>query len=191
METAIVSVTMRRKPVRREEVRFSGTHILTVPADSVRPNKYRSVEPIERLWVPLVRSLNDGQKQQWEASLGVRKTLAASGWRGGFPAPKPITAPHVHSWETHVYTCEQCGRQFYRTYIARGTNALCSDVCIKRARSASLSKATSERRAAARADRKCVTCGKPIKAQRSTKHFCSSDCRVAAHRSKAKAKPVK
>jgi hypothetical protein len=43
-------------------------------------------------------------------------------------------------------------------------------------------KARSKARAAARAGRHCETCGKAIKAQRSTMRFCSIKCRVAAHR---------
>jgi hypothetical protein len=43
-------------------------------------------------------------------------------------------------------------------------------------------KARSKARAVARANRKCETCGKAIKAKRSTMRFCSIRCRVAAHR---------
>jgi hypothetical protein len=46
-----------------------------------------------------------------------------------------------------------------------------------------------ERRAAARAGRICPVCGERIDAARSTRKFCSTRCRVAAH--EAKVKPLK
>ena len=51
-----LSVTMRTKPVRREEVRFDEERITTLPADSLRQGQFDR-EPIPKLWAPLLRSL--------------------------------------------------------------------------------------------------------------------------------------
>ena len=63
-------------------------------------------------------------------------------------------------------------------------NILIRVAAVHAAAMAPIVKALAKARAAARANRKCATCGKPIKAQRSTKEFCSVRCRVAAHRAK-------
>ena len=65
----------------------------------------------------------------------------------------------------------------------------CSDHCQREAdapqrakKIAKMVRRKSEALAAARAGRKCETCGEKIEAQRSTMRFCSVKCRVAAHR---------
>jgi endogenous inhibitor of DNA gyrase (YacG/DUF329 family) len=47
---------MRSKPIQRDEVRFDGRRITTMPADSGRKNGL-AFEPIAKLWAPLLRSL--------------------------------------------------------------------------------------------------------------------------------------
>jgi hypothetical protein len=49
---------MRRKPVSRDEVRFNGWRITTMPVDSVS----EADGPIPHLWAPLLRVLN-GQRR--------------------------------------------------------------------------------------------------------------------------------
>ena len=49
-------------------------------------------------------------------------------------------------------------------------------------RDAARNAAVGAERAAARANRKCEHCGKPLTAERSTMRFCSTHCRVYAHR---------
>jgi endogenous inhibitor of DNA gyrase (YacG/DUF329 family) len=138
---------MRSKPVQRHEVRFDGSQITTLPADSLRQGEYgREANP--KLWAPLLRELK--VKEPWPYSRGKAK-------------------------------CQHCGCQFY--WVPNRRSRYCSDQCANAVRSAAFVKARSEARAAARANRKCETCGKPIKAQRSTMRFCSIRCRVAAHRS--------
>jgi endogenous inhibitor of DNA gyrase (YacG/DUF329 family) len=139
---------MRRKPVQRHEVRFDGSRITTLPADSLRKGEFgREASP--KLWGPLLRSLK--VKEPWPYSRGKRK-------------------------------CERCGSAFYR--IPGSYSHYCSDQCANTVHNAAFVKARSEARAAARANRKCETCGKAIKAQRSTMRFCSVRCRVAGHRAK-------
>ena len=58
---------MRRKPVQRHEVRFDGSRITTLPADSLRQGEYAR-EPIPRLWAPLLRQLK--AKEPWPYSRG-------------------------------------------------------------------------------------------------------------------------
>jgi hypothetical protein len=76
--------------------------------------------------------------------------------------------------------CQHCSTVFY--HVPGRRSRYCSDPCANALRSAAFSKARSEQRAAARANRKCETCGQPIKAKRSTMRFCSMRCRVASHR---------
>lgn len=45
-----------------------------------------------------------------------------------------------------------------------------------------------ERRAAARAGRSCVECGKPINATRHDMHYCGNQCRQAAYRKRMRGK---
>ena len=80
-------------------------------------------------------------------------------------------------------SCHHCGRRFYFHYRYR--SKWCSDLCARKARAprmAAVVKARSAARAKARAGRKCKVCGKPIKAQRATRQYCSVRCRVTAHR---------
>ena len=82
---------MRRKPIARDEVRLSDRgNIATLPLDSVRRDRRGlSVDPIEKLWAPLVREL----KQRQDAdSAWKRKTYA-----GRFQPPKPIEVPMCHT----------------------------------------------------------------------------------------------
>lgn len=100
---------MRRKPVTRDEIRFNGSRITTLPIDTVREGEYHP-EPIKALWAPLLRSLNRAQKKDWDNRLGIRKNFARSGWRGGFKAPEPITllnSPAGSGWSRHVQKPEQ------------------------------------------------------------------------------------
>jgi predicted nucleic acid-binding Zn ribbon protein len=141
---------------------------MTMPLGSVRTPK---------LWVPLLRSLNIEEKKRWDD------------WeRRGLTCFEPVTRPEPYGEPDR---CRQCGRRFYpaRRYTGR---LYCSDKCageVAKAKRASLNavivRERSLARAKARAGRKCIACGKPIKAKRSTKRFCSSDCRVAVHRGKA------
>jgi hypothetical protein len=171
---------MRIKPVRRDEVRFSGGYrgITTAPANSMRKDRHGGLEPVNvKLWAPLLRLLDQKERELWKSWVPLGLASADS-------PPKPITAPR---WQRAARCwCRRCGRAFYRE---RGPDCgeyiYCSDKCVAAVRSiaaAPVVKARSARRAAARANRKCKTCGKPIKAQRSTMRFCSVRCRVAAHR---------
>jgi predicted nucleic acid-binding Zn ribbon protein len=158
---------MRTKPVRRDEVRIkgAGAYIATLPADSVEKDDWGRYVPIKRLWTPLLRSLNRGRKKQ------------------------SVTCPQPYSY--YARTCPYCGRRFFGVY--RSTDRLCSDHCVeavhnqaRAARSQRQSQATAQARAAARAGRTCQTCGEPIEARRSTMRFCSTRCRVAAYRQRAR-----
>jgi hypothetical protein len=157
----------RQKPVQRDEVYFDRT-ITTLPIDSVRKVKYSGrwlrYEPIPRLWAPLLQALNQERKQQWGDDC------------------RPVEAPGFT--DGTVYKCWHCRGKFYKAFGA-ARHVYCSDQCAKAARSKTftkLSKARSKARAEARAGRKCESCGKAIRAQRSTARFCSVRCRVASHR---------
>ena len=176
---------MRHKPVSRDEVRFNGRDITTLPTDSVRAGKY-GLEAIPRLWAPLLRSLKRAQAAQ-------NKRWAEQGIPVGKPNPPRAPEPH---WHAVVYRCQQCRRKFYRAPHASGR--WCSDVCATKAEKqrravgiAAVVKARSKERAEARAGRKCETCGEPIKAKRSTMRYCSVRCRVAAHRTALAKTPCK
>jgi hypothetical protein len=168
----------RTRPVQRDEIR-APYNVETLPANSVRKSADGGLEPIPELWGPVLRELNlEDQKlrEKW-----VRDSIPTSPWRP-IEAPRPLTY-----WGKQF--CRHCGRAFYkadRGYRHNGGVPLyCSDKCVAVAHAAAMApivKARSIARAKARANRKCETCGKPIEAQRSTMRFCSTRCRVAAHR---------
>ena len=167
----------RTKPVTRDEIRF-GWCIETMPANSLRKNRDGDLEPIANLWAPLLRALDQKQRETW-------KRWVKRGIDKGDNPPEPITMPRPF----RKRICRHCGRTFYNADRGPRQNGgaplYCSDTCVAAVRSAAMIpvvEATSTARAAARANRKCTTCGKAIKAQRSTMRFCSVRCRVAAHR---------
>jgi hypothetical protein len=164
----------RTKPVSRDEIRCSWD-IQTMPASSMRKNRDGKLEPIPKLWATLLRSLDQERKETWES------------WppqlQGDPPEPVKVPEPYDKCF------CRQCGRVFYKADKGARQNGgvmlYCSDKCVAVAHAAAMApivKARSEARAKARAGRKCETCGKAIKAQRSTMKFCSVRCRVASHR---------
>lgn len=179
---------MRRKPISRDEIRFDGGRIITLPLDSVSEDEWGRREPIVRLWTPLLRSLNRKRRADWEAGAETRAEMAKLGF-SGFKEPTPIDAPHPYSFPC---TCHHCGREFYR--VRWGSGRYCSDVCAAGSRTrtraawrARMVAARSEARAEARADRTCLHCGEPIEAQRSTRQYCNDAHRIAAFRERARA----
>jgi endogenous inhibitor of DNA gyrase (YacG/DUF329 family) len=173
----IIIVTMRTKPVQREEIRCSWA-IETMPANSLRKGDNGDLESIAELWAPLLRTLDQERKALWEdwVQRGVD--------RADNP-PEPIKVPRPY----HRSVCRHCGRAFYKADKGSRRNGgaplYCSDKCVAAVHALAMApivKARSKARATIRADRKCATCGKPIKAKRSTMKFCSVKCRVAAHR---------
>jgi hypothetical protein len=162
---------MRRRPVTRDEVRLTERgRIATLPADSVRQVKYY-LASIPEVWAPLVQTLKQAQD---ENSAWKRRT-----WGSRFTPPDPITMPRP-KWRTPI-ECRHCKRGFYIAQRCFGTS-YCSDKCRRSANAVGYVKARSEAREVDRAKLCCGTCGKKLTAQRSTARFCSTRCRVAAHR---------
>jgi hypothetical protein len=142
----------------------------------MRKNRDGDLEPIAKLWAPLLRELNLENRKLHEGWLS--KGLSEGAY-------EPISVPRPY----RRWYCRHCGQAFYNADKGSRRNGgvplYCSDKCtaeIRRESMAPIVKARSKARAAARAGRKCETCGKAIKAQRSTMRFCSIRCRVAAHR---------
>jgi hypothetical protein len=182
--------TERTKPVTRDEIRFDGQNILTLPVNATRRLKKRKSwwseerrEPIRRLWAPLLRSLNRAQKRDWENGAAEREEYARTvkpsyGWKPPEP-PEPIDYP----WpDGRSHRCCHCGGKFFRVY--RSGSMYCSDRCARAVRSARESRQKSEQRARERADRVCEVCREPFEAQRSTARYCSTRCRVRGHRAR-------
>jgi hypothetical protein len=179
---------MRTKPIQRDEIRLDGLRIIALPINSVRRGK-NGLEPIKKLWAPLLRSINAEEKKQWED--WVRRGISS---REKFEPIRVLLSDvrhsplsgHVRYYHAEKSKCQQCEREFY----CLNGGYYCSDKCVAEAHKAAMvpiTKARAKARAAARADRKCEGCGKPINAKRSTMRFCSVRCRVAAHRSSAAA----
>jgi predicted nucleic acid-binding Zn ribbon protein len=173
---------MRRKPITRDEIRFNGSRITTLPIDSVRGNRRDDFDPIPRLWAPLLPLLDREVRQAWDRHKWVHDLSERVFGRKKQPPP-PVTIPQPYQARWGPCTCRQCGAEFYR--VKGGSERYCSDRCANAVRSAKMVAERSEARAAARAGRTCINCGKPIEAQRSTRHTCSDRCRVAAHRAKS------
>jgi hypothetical protein len=162
----------RTKPIQRDEIRV-GYNVETLPARSVRKSQDGGLEPIPELWAPVLRELQSEFEKKW-----VRIGISSGPCR-------QIEMPRPRRWRSKSF-CRHCGRAFYKADRGPTQNGgvplYCSDKCVNAVRSARFAKVRSEARAKARADRKCETCGKPIKAQRSTMRSCSIRCRVARHR---------
>ena len=146
-----------------------------MPANGMCKGRDGDLVPITKLWAPLLRELDQENKETWES------------WPPelqGDP-PKPLSVPRPY----RKLFCRHCLRCFYSADKGSRQNGgmmlYCSDKCVAVARSATMASIIKERskaRAKARAGRKCEGCGKAIKAQRSTMRFCSVRCRVADHR---------
>jgi endogenous inhibitor of DNA gyrase (YacG/DUF329 family) len=180
---------MRRKPVTREEIYFDGKHIVTLPTDAVEKDGF-TARPIRKLWIPLLRALNQKQRRSWRRDEPVRRAFVEDALKARIilkrqRPPPPVQCPEPYSiWTSD---CPQCGKTFHRVY--RATVRYCSNACAaaalrsgRAAANAVRVKARSEARAAARAARQCARCGTPLTAQRSTMKFCSPRCRIAGHR---------
>jgi hypothetical protein len=164
---------MRSDPVSRDEIRISRRgQITTLPADTVRAGKCRP-KPIEKLWIPLVEAL---KAEHHEREAG-RHSL----WGSRATSSKPPRIPRPHcDWGQAPVRCTHCGRCFYHATTTK--RDFCSDCCAKAHYTAAAVKARSKARAEKRAGGKCEVCGKPLKAQRSTKRLCSGRCRLAKMR---------
>ena len=177
---------MRRKPVRRDEVRFDGRRITTLPIDTVLENDWGR-------FVPIARGCG--------SRCCARSTGLGSGTGTGMPRrvsrrARPasgVSSSHARSLPQHPYrvfgpcTCRHCGAGFYRA--GHSNSRHCSDECaLESARAgrsrvnATMVRERSEARAAARAGLVCIICGEPIEAARSTRRTCSDRCRTVAHR---------
>jgi hypothetical protein len=88
-------------------------------------------------------------------------------WRGGYGKPRRLAARRPRP-------CEGCGRLVVDTEWRQRTITVCSERCRRDARSV-------ERRGAGHA-KACARCGQSFPAVRSDARFCSTRCRVAAHR---------
>ena len=94
----------------------------------------------------------------------------------------PIGNPFVgKTWNWWGHDCRICEHRWYT--IDKTHRSYCSDECRR------VQDARRNRTARAREKRplpiiECEHCGQPVDAERSTRRFCSSRCRVAAHRAK-------
>jgi hypothetical protein len=106
------------------------------------------------------------------------KTKVPKGRRGpGIPVPKTEKYPGLYRLQTAWFMATGREHELFLEWVKKqqerkSCNAARPLVVDVRAAA----------RAEARANRKCATCGQPIKAQRSTMKFCSVRCRVAAYR---------
>ncbi len=183
---------MRRRYVTRSEVRFDGKQITTLPADAVTEDSLGWLVPIEKLFAPLLRSLDRSMRYEYERAVQSRKDFSCLAALEVKP-PEPIRCPWPYDRHGGPRTCRRCGRCFYRSIAGRYYTEFCSDACAEATRqevrafhNAATKKARSEATAAARAGRLCAYCNKPLTAQRATKKFCDAHCRFQAHRARGR-----
>jgi hypothetical protein len=160
--------TLRREPVRRDEVRVyrrvdgggKPQWLVTMPSGTYRletRGKYHSRYFVgdPALWQPLL----DRLAAQY-SPLNVEIIIS-----NGFD-----------------YHCEQCGARFLAHRLAGNMVRLCSDKCERERRNAKLRKwrgtTTPETRAGRRT---CEHCGVAIEVTRSDRRFCSGRCRIRAY----------
>ena len=164
---------MRKRPITRDEVRVDYYEVRTLPGGSFHPD---TGQPIARLWQPLLDSLRREEREWWESGPAANPGL----WGEFGESRVKVVYPDTQA------SCRHCGRRFYHHH--RHGGKWCSDLCAREARApriAATVKTRSQARAKARTGRRCETCGKPIKAQRATKQYCSVRCRVTAFRARA------
>lgn len=93
-----------------------------------------------------------------------------------------LCAEHNAEWEARrTITCLGCGERFFRRNPGQHSTGYCSEAC----RRAVLAQRQRTRRATERVPpppRPCDHCGVAFEPARSDARFCSSRCRVAAHR---------
>lgn len=180
---------MRRRPVTRSEIRFDGEQITAFPADAVREDGFGELVPIQKLFAPLLRSLDRSSKYAYEQVAQSRKSFPFLAARAMKPW-EPIQCPWPHRrYGRGPHTCRRCGRAFYHSVAGRYLNGtFCSDACAEASwcerramRNAAAIEARSEARAIRLAGRRCAYCDRPLMAQRSTKKFCDARCRFGAH----------
>lgn len=169
---------MRQKPITRDEVRISGYSILTMPERGVAGHR-----AVDRLWQPLVRELGAERdaylaSDEWQG----QRIVPWTGMPRRLPEPPHVPLPHERPSE-----CRVCRKTFFQAHgrYSKPRASFCTDACIaqwRRVKRADQRRQDSARRAAARADRVCAVCGEAIEAARSTRRYCSTKCRVAAHR---------
>jgi hypothetical protein len=181
----------RQKPITRAEVRIEKKHgpvprfaILTLPKRGVVAGRY-SYDAVESLWMPLVREL----KAEYDAYLASKEWHQTDDFTrkyyGHYGTPR---APAIPSPWNEPCECRVCGQTFFQAHVtwrSKRQGSFCSDTCMdkwRRMKRVEQRKQDSARRAEARTNRTCEVCGEPIEAARSTKRFCSTKCRVAAHR---------
>jgi hypothetical protein len=169
---------MRKKPISRDEVRIEHYAVWTLPMGSFHRDGEQAGQPIARLWQPLLDQLRLQEREWWDSGPATQPEL----W-GEFKSHVAVAYPDTQA------SCRLCGRRFYYHY--RHRSQWCSDMCAREVRApliAAAVKARSQARALARAGGTCKTCGKPIKAQRATKQYCSVRCRVTALRARDRLK---
>ena len=179
----ILDRRLRREPVRRDEVLIGERGLETMPVATwqfeERQGQAHGRSYTARLLV--------GHPELWHALLdeiGTRVT------------------PEFSMGVAREYVCEYCGARYLG--LKRGGDhrvRVCSNECARRRYNANqrlwrqrrgrpdyqlINAGRTARRAEARAGRVCARCGIPIKGARSTRRFCSSICRVRAHRGKAR-----
>lgn len=190
---------LRDQPVSRDEVHIDRIHnrLLAMPLATFQLVLPPSGDPEDAdlvgdpaLWQPLLDELTAEQAR-----------LAA-----GYDAPDRALLPTPRLPEARVWVrsafewdCAYCGKRFLATFRPKVKLYFCSNRCERLWRNAvyrdwrhnnppdyaRVNKARTEKRAAARAERVCGHCGKPLDAARSTKRFCSDICRVRASRALA------
>ncbi len=110
--------TMRRRPVTRSEVRFDGKQITTLPADAVTEDSLGWLVPIEKLFAPLLRSLDRSVRYQYARAVQSRKEFSSLAAVGMKP-PEPIQCPWPYDRHGGPHTCRRCGLCFYRSIAGR------------------------------------------------------------------------
>jgi hypothetical protein len=160
-------------------------HFKAVPANALVKDGWH-LAPAPELWVPLMDQLRREHKEYIE---GEHKR-SSDDWEsiglGRPPVPDPPVLPNdISFYRSH--TCDLCGRKFHR--LEKYYGRYCSDACAEeiaqegmKRRISRQTAAKSKKRAEARADRVCQSCGESIEAARSSKRYCSDRSRVAAHR---------
>lgn len=187
------------------EVRFitvpaSGYEIREAPIYEGADDTWDEIMPIAALWEPLLAELRDMQiARHWQchpvplddiamqARWGFTTFLDRSKRVGPF-LPANIELPYHLNYKHHHF-CRVCGIGFFDV----GNRAryhrwhFCSETCHNIAAASNkgnidYNAERAEKRLEARSNRLCAHCAEPFTPARATGRFCSTRCRIAAHR---------
>lgn len=185
----------RNRPVDISEIRYEldydGVFVCSAPLDAYEAFAPCSIKPVESLWEPVVAEL----RSIWLNARPFLELRMDSAAKAGALHANNLIGPHMPHVAiprpdslTRLRDCQTCNAKFFASNN-RSHFSYCCSAC-DTGRTERQAKANQKRAAwllANRRDKSCSNCGEIFTPLRSSGQFCSSSCRVSAHRAKQQA----